>query len=344
MRRLLRWAVRSGMALVFIGGLLFLNIAMLSSAAIYDALWGGLRNVVSSVSNTPWTQRSTFAELDQDIKKLNADLDLTRTEIDTKTKRLSQLDADLRAEKKTSQTVATKLAGVLEDRKIITAELNDNLKQLDRTERRLAAQEVDFDRATRELVSSRAVQADQLDKLILSRQSMSQLRTKLDVTRGDLSDARRLLSTPPSAVSDDALKAAQRITKQMKSRTVSTIRRNTAGNLSELIPVLGTVTSVGLIAWDLYDTCQQLQSIQQLEKALTGQDSEAGIAAENCGMSRQQLIAEIMGTDLQMAACVEARLRTRLIDPPECKGYESGQPTYEDPPDLELPDISLPNY
>ena len=344
MRRLVKWVTRPLLALVLIVVLLTVNVAMLASTKAYDALWAAVRTVVSSVTDAPWAKRSTFAELDLDIKKLDADLDVTRSEIDTKTKKLVQLDADLLSEKQTNQAVTAKLVRVREDRQRIASELENSLKRLDRTERQLAARQVDLDRASRELVSRQAVQAEQLDELITSRRSMSQLQTKLDVTQADLRAARRLLQTPTSAISDDALQAAQRITKDMKSRTVSSIRRNAAGDLSELVPFLGTVTGVGLIAWDLYDTCQQLKSFQELEKAISGQKEDTSIVDEQCGMSREQLMADIMGTDLQLDTCIEARLRTRLIDPPECDGYELQQPDYTEAADPEPVELKLPDY
>lgn len=255
-----------------------------------------------------------------------------------------QLDADLFSERQTNQAVTTRLARVRKDREKIASELNDSLKRLDRTERQMAARRVDLDRASRELVTRRAVQTEQLDELIQSRRSMLQLQTKLDVAQADLGDARRLLQAPTSVISDDALQVAQRITKDMKSRTVSSIRRNAAGDLSELIPFLGTVTGVGLIAWDLYDACQQLKLFQELEKAITGQSEDTSIIVEQCGMSREQLMADIMGTDLQLDACIEARLRTRLIDPPGCDGYELQQPDYSDAANPEPVELELPNY
>ena len=344
MHRLVKWVTRPLLALVLIVGLLMANIAMLASAKVYDALWGAFRSVVSSVTNAPWAKRSTFAELNLDIKKLDADLDVTRSEIDAKTRKLTQLDADLLSEKQTNQAVTTRLARVREDREKFASALEDSLKRLDRTERQLAMQQVDLDRASRELVSSRAIQTEQLDELLLSRRSLSQLQTKLDLAQADLEGARRLLKAPTSAASADSLKVAQRITKNMKSRTVSSIRRNAAGDLSELIPFLGTVTGVGLIAWDLYDSCQQLKSFQELEKVISGQSEDTSIVVEQCGMSREQLMADIMGTDLQLDACIEARLRTRLIDPPECDGYELQQPDYSDTVDPDPVELELPDY
>ena len=89
---------------------------------------------------------------------------------------------------------------------------------------------------------------------------------------------------------------------------------------------------------------QQLKSFQELEKAISGQKEDTSIVDEQCGMSREQLMADIMGTDLQLDACIEARLRTRLIDPPECDGYELQQPDYTDAADPEPVELKLPDY
>lgn len=108
----------------------------------------------------------------------------------------------------------------------------------------------------------------------------------------------------------------------MRSRAAKTMERNFGSDILDMFPGWGTITVVGMVGWDVYDACQQMKDLESLQALYLGQTTD-GTAEETryCGLSQADMIAYFTGQDPVFAKCVDARLRTHTLDPPECEDF-----------------------
>ncbi len=159
-------------------------------------------------------------------------------------------------------------------------------------------------------------------------------RASLDEELGHLrSEHRELKEASESA--KIAEKKLQRqmaeILRTMRSRTAKTMERNLGSNIMDMIPGWGTITVVGMVGWDVYDACQQMKDVQSLQELYLDTVTDGSVEeTKYCGLSQADLIAHFTGQDPNFARCVDARLRTHSLDPPECEDFPN--PLLPSPP------------
>ena len=137
--------------------------------------------------------------------------------------------------------------------------------------------------------------------------------------------------------------------RRMQQRSIKMMTRNTAMAFSDAIPVIGAVTVAGGVAWDIWDTCKQLDDLRSLGAAL---QTDIGTTDETerrwCGLTEGQLFGLIYkDSDPGQRNCVAARLRTDRLDPPECADFPRNAWEFADPQDevrQDAPTLPPMNY
>lgn len=123
--------------------------------------------------------------------------------------------------------------------------------------------------------------------------------------------------------------------RRMQQRSLRMISRNTATVFTDTLPLIGMVSIVGGIAWDVWDTCAQLSDLGELGQILNeplGEESEE--ERRWCGLNSEEIFSRIFGgREGPEKACINARLRTRTLDPPECARFPWQDVDFADPLD-----------
>ena len=241
-----------------------------------------------------------------------------------------------------------------------TAALRPEADDLARTRTRLAAAETDLQTARARTVT---VESENR-RLVAERDRMGR---RLAASEDDLGTSRRRLATVEgenvrlqtsvrtSEARVDTMMARQArasaeagsITRRMQARSIRMISRNTASTFVEALPIIGGVTVVGTLAWDVHDTCQQLTDLQELRTALSLDDTgRSDLEGRWCGLSPDEILGRLVGrATAEERACVLARVRTQTLDPPDCVAFPVTLPEYSDPLTEPAPImVPLPEY
>ena len=101
----------------------------------------------------------------------------------------------------------------------------------------------------------------------------------------------------------------------------------------EAVPVLGGTVVVAALAWDIYDTCQQLGDLHELRSLLAIENgSQDAMESRWCGLSFEDVLARLAGSMTPAErACAAARVRTQSINPPECDEFPVDLLEFVDP-------------
>ncbi|MDO9478482.1 MAG: hypothetical protein Q7L07_17375 [Pseudohongiella sp.] len=183
-----------------------------------------------------------------------------------------------------------------------------------------------------ELRNSRAIEAEAVSRAEeLGRQNLTlssrvnQLDTELQNGRAGQLQIRGEISS---------------ISKRMQQRSVRMVVRNTGLIVTDSIPLIGTMAIVGGLAWDVKDTCDQIGDLRELEQAINVfNDSQSDVIDPPwCGMEASDIFKMIYsGESSPEAICVEARLRTRSMDPPECRSISEDRELFPNLINDEIP-------
>ncbi len=89
------------------------------------------------------------------------------------------------------------------------------------------------------------------------------------------------------------VKAVQKVSKRIATRSITSATRNIASLPGETIPVLGTSIIIGVTLWDIHDFCQNMKDINELnsefDHALEDQDQVCGIEVP----TKEQVLADV---------------------------------------------------
>lgn len=200
------------------------------------------------------------------------------------------------------------------------AELNDELS--------IAHKErADID-AERSKVEKKAKRLE--TELETSKKERVSLDKELGRLRAEHGELKQASETAKTAEKKLQRQVAEKL-RTMRSRTAKTMERNLGSNLLDMIPGWGTITVVGMVGWDMYDACQQMKDVQSLQELYLDPVTDGSVEeTKYCGLSQADLIAHFTGKDPIFAKCVDARLRTHTLDPPECKDFPN--PVLHSPP------------
>lgn len=256
--------------------------------------------------------------------------------------------------------VSSTTAARRETRAMTAAALRAEADDLARTRTRLAAAETDLQTArartaTLESENRRLVaERDRMGRrLAASEDDLGTTRRRLATVEGE--NVRLQTSVRTSEARVDTMMARQArasaeagtITRRMQARSIRMISRNTASTFVEALPIIGGVTVVGTLAWDVHDTCQQLTDLQELRTTLSLDDAgRSDLEGRWCGLSRDEILSRLVGTSsAEERACVHARIRTETLNPTQCASFPVALPEYRDPLAEPAPVmVPLPEY
>ena len=126
--------------------------------------------------------------------------------------------------------------------------------------------------------------------------------------------------------------------------------RSAARGISTATPQAGTLVlapvTLAIIAWELYDACEQLKDLKELNSVGLFLDEESKVVQEDpvCGVSKEELFEKITGLDRSHEKCIDARVASRAINPPECKNFPLEFPEYDDVPPEAAPPVDFKSY
>lgn len=125
----------------------------------------------------------------------------------------------------------------------------------------------------------------------LAKEKMELVKDKETLTKNNtaLQEKHTKLKTESAKRSD----AVQKASKRMASRTIAGATRNIASLPGEAIPVLGTALIIGVTTWDIYDFCENLKDLNELnavfEHQLEDQDKVCGMKVP----TKEQVMDEV---------------------------------------------------
>jgi|GEM_PF-6636460 len=278
-------AVFRGIRGLLLALILVLNIAMVAVPAVYDAVSGEFWHAISIVSDAYAVRAETRAMRRSTLDQIESDLDAAR-----------RREGDL-VEERDRLRVETGA----KDRRIVDVET-----ELSTTRERIGDLSSDLEEArTREQSALSRLRQVELDRSRLTKET-DNLSSEIARQRVARRQARN--------------EAAETI-HRMQGRSMRALTRNTGANSLEMIPLLGTAALFGEIAWDIYDTCQMVADMQQLETLFELEFDPRETDLHLCGMSKEDIFSTIFnGPTGPESECISARLRTEDRDPPECEG------------------------
>jgi hypothetical protein len=310
--RLLRAAYRVFLSLLFTG-LLVLNISMIAIPAVYNFVsglfWGAVElvsegyaqrsatRVVSrrDVEDAEFERRNTRAALQSGADERNR----LRDENAAALRRISQLEPiqteveELRLQNRSASRVITSL----QDENNVLATRIESIQS-----------ELQDSRATQQRVSS------QLDNLRAENQLLNNraesLNSELDTSR----NVQREIRGEVAAIST-----------RMQQRSIRMVARNTSLIATESLPLIGVAAIFGGLALDINDTCEQMRDLSELDRLINDLSESAVVFASPswCGLSASDIFNRLYpGGSTPEKLCIEARLRTRTINPPECRSID----------------------
>ena len=124
---------------------------------------------------------------------------------------------------------------------------------------------------------------------------------------------------------------------RMKSRVGKSMMRGIAASQPQAATGVLAPMAVAMIAWEVYDACQQMQDLDAMALLNSGTDVTDANNATNfkkdqegtCGITKSEVIEKFTGVDANFAACVEARLHKVDLNPPECAKYPLNRKEYD---------------
>lgn len=321
----IRVLIRS-VSLLLIVALLALNLSLVAIPGVYNALSGMLWSVVALVSDgyatRNMTQATTRSTMDANARR-TADLELERNRLRTEraglNTRLQYVDAEIRV-------VRGREAAALQAAGDLSAENSRLVSRAATAERSLQTESTRL-RAERAQLDSRfrAVQAELGDlrqrELVATRAENSLRAQNAELSRR--ASAAEASFERAAAHNVRIQREARETMVRMQRRSVHRVARNTGTVFTDALPILGMATIVGGLAWDVWDSCDQLDDLRTLE-ALFGLEvgEEAEIEQRWCGQSSDEVFAIIFrGRSGPEQACIQARLRTNTLNPLECAAF-----------------------
>lgn len=321
LRRVLTGALRAlfgtvmGLLLV---ATLVLNLAMVTLPAVFNAVSGLVWSAVSVISSATAARRATQAV---PTAALSADADeraRTRARLDEAERNNRRLAGE--RDRAATRAVRTQA-------------------ELDTSRSRLAAVQTDLEATRARAAAHYAENRTAQSRLAAVEADNTRLRTSLDTSEARLNTM--------AAQQRRASAEARAITARMQTRALRMMSRNASSTMVEALPVIGGTAVVATLAWDIYDTCQQLGDLHELQSALAIEDGiQADVESRWCGLSSEDILARLAGSATSAErACAAARVRTQSINPPECSEFPVNLPEFTDPRESAAPaPVQLPTY
>lgn len=137
-----------------------------------------------------------------------------------------------------------------------------------------------------------------------------------------------------------ARRQAGELVGRIEGRAVRALTRNTGSIFLESVPIIGVAVLWGSVAWDVWDTCELLGDMRELDGRLSvidGEETDIGATVAErswCGLDYDEIFARLGdSSSRQERLCIAARLRDNRADPPECEDVDFPPPPRIDPPE-----------
>ena len=170
------------------------------------------------------------------------------------------------------------------------------------------------------VASITSVAADLGSKLAASEKVVTGLRDELAANEAEITDLRIKLDDSVKKATrlknrlNANKKAVSQITKRITRRTIVGVGRNITAAYAEAIPVSGVAVILGITAWELYDACQTMKDMDEINKSMGIHDTvEKG---KVCG-KKLPSIKEIFKAIKSSPGKVLASVREFGVDIPE---------------------------
>lgn len=213
-------------------GLLSLNVLTLLNDTIHAAGYGMLRAILASALTEAALSRvlrdSPTARMNQGIT--------------TATKMLSEENADLAEANR-----------VLSEK---NADLSKKNADLDKANGALSKRNTDLFASNREL--------------LIKNVSLSALNRGIEKKRVEVDRTNKRIAAEHAALkrsSDRQALTAKKISTRLAARYVANASRNMSSVAGQAIPFAGTAIILGVTAWDVYDACETMKDINELNNA-----------------------------------------------------------------------------
>ena len=127
-------------------------------------------------------------------------------------------------------------------------------------------------------------------------------------------------------------KKRDELLKRMSRRVVTSMSRGIAASQPQAATGVLAPMALAMIAWEVYDACQQLRDLDELKQINSNPDLNPEVTDERatCGMSKSELVQAFTGKDAAFEKCVDARLKRGIVDPPECQDFPIKLPHGDD--------------
>lgn len=144
---------------------------------------------------------------------------------------------------------------------------------------------------TSDVAQATRVLMDEKAALSASHRSLTDKHAALELAHKDISG--KHVQLQQKSASQAAV--VQKVSKRIATRSIVSASRNVSSLPGEAIPVLGTALVVGVTAWDIYDLCETIKDMNEINGAF-GHPSEDQQMV--CGMkvpTREQVMADARG-------------------------------------------------
>lgn len=312
--------------------LLALNLGVLVSAKLYDALSNALWTAVELV--TPNAKRNkAFAQYAKENEALRRQMSAAEADLQREKARAAAADEELRAAKRRNAALEEKVK--LEEQRARTAE-----RKAERLSRSNSQLSQEIDGARDEATAARARATALKQELATAELESKKLEARTRSGANALQNAQTRISELDAALDGNRRKlleleaAAGRVDRkvlaqidEIDARLVRKTQRTIWTEGIEALPFLGTTFVLGTLALEFEDDCKLLRDMRNLGATLKG--DKVGSSPELCLLSGAQLVSLFTGEDPYYERCVRDRIETGNLMPPSCTGFDEAVPEVE---------------
>lgn len=100
---------------------------------------------------------------------------------------------------------------------------------------------------------------------MLSNSAVMRRKSDVALATKKIADEKLALTLKHAAIEKQRSEVVKRFSTRLAQRTVVNVTRNVSSIPGEAIPIIGTTLVVGVTAWDVYDACETMKDIKQLQ-------------------------------------------------------------------------------
>ena len=138
------------------------------------------------------------------------------------------------------------------------------------------------------------------------------------------------------------LRMSKRLLRSLTRNTALTVGETSAGAVVPGASKVVAVLAVGALALEIRDTCENLKDLDELDTT----ESPEGLdktAEKVCGLELEDIMS-ILGVDLKLRKCIQARENTNEVNPPACEEFKIEEINYDTIFDETVQKRKAPSY